>query len=1017
MLFSATEDFRNVDQITVRVNGRTHRATGWPTRKIDLTAFRSVYSLTLEIEPDIPRDGNAYPATCEIRMSGTSRVFFTGFAGEKDIDRTTRTLTVGDTLWKLNTTVEEMCSGGGEPIYLDNETYDQALLKILNAAGIEDYKVKLPIIEPVRSWPEGGSYPEEVTRICPIMERCIEINENLAQIFQNLCDFLGLAAFSLPSSGIIQFVHKDTRPVENPTIEYSNASSSKYAVVRARRTVKGFENAVKVSMARGTEAPKVDGVEGTIVEARWQVSDEVLARGRPITTTNEFIQTQDQAEWIAEREGRLACRWEDVVDAVLPMDTDLLPGSSIWLEYPPSNVIRSQFYVIAAHITDPSTMNVTLSSGPSLTNGYQTGQTPIADFLIMVLAETVRIAGEITTLYDIICDARGSFDPDGEITAYEWTVSGATPLNTVAQTAETLILLDTLENVSITLTVTDDNDPPNTDTITRAILTPDTEIYYRKLTAVVDGKWGILPKDTWHWFTPPGAQATAVPIYNTEGPLYMGDSLGDIWSRPQDLSEEPSVVHNVGGSITDIYVGEPLSTPTAIDSVAVAVGTKIVWTHNISALSPTWREYQFGTTVRAVGIDPFNITHLTVCVGNTLRHSYDGTNWETLITNPDPGAQAEGFASGPWDGGVTAVVFSGTSDADRVIFSNGATWSCPTMTGEPQTITPGYTVHCFKIGTSAGKLYLFTYEAGTNSYTGTEIGSITSGNIKRIVRESEYPILYGADITQLFKQISDDPTQIYEIVSGDALRVGYAGLEVPPQGVIYSWQDATLMWHTHPDLRQMTLNGDQVTGWISTGTEDYTLVGHPSGSEPVFNGSYVQGAVNKKMTCILPGQRDGRFRALYVVVEIRGDASRYVLVRDSALGGAHTGWYKPAIMVLSGERVGLNLRGGVTYGSNQGPYVINCPFNTKVLIGMRQGEDGKTYVTLNGNPMGSWTPSGDPGHSAAFCGLGSFVAQYSSSSRTYAIVGFLDSDLPILTTEQEQVIINNLTELYGPFGV
>lgn len=1013
MLFGTSEDDRGYRGATVTIGGTPYQAVGYPQISRHLDNLRSSCRVTLDQEPPTFEVGQAVPAWIDMAFEGKGTVrVFTGYLGPVSVPFGARTITLVDNLFKLKNSPEQGCDTT-EAIYFDDLAPDTAMVKVLMSAGIAEADIDTPSLTTALEAISPTSSVDDLTlRVCPLMAHCMEVNQKLEDLYRDLCTFLCIVGYC-DSDGKIRFVPKDTRPVENPPLSFDNEGG--YPILDGERERSGFEDVVRVCTCK-LASITVDGVEGADYTSKWVAT--AVENGVPydVSLSAPLVQTDPMADRLTEYYGELGCRQEQRFTVETARDPHLKPGMHALFRYntPDHDPILPTLtpgYLVGVEDSD-TRARLTVSTGPSEERGYQQGCPPVAIFTFQVIAETVLIGDVPQTIYDVALDGSGSYDPDGELVSFEWTVTGTTPRLAPANTAQSLTVLDAVEDVSIILTVTDNNDPANTATLTQSLEAPGVVVQYRRLQAIKDGQWGVLPKDTWFWWPPPGTTATAVARYNEKGDLWCGCANGALYKRSQDdFSQSPELVTTLDSAITDIYVGEPFANEAAINSIIAAHGTKATWTHDQFT---TAQSYDFSAAIQGVVVDAYTVEHLTVLVGNQVKESWDdGATWTDLLVGAE-GSQAEDIGVAPWD---TGVIFSSATGADAVVFLSGATWSGVTLDGEPQTITPGVTEETFRVATSTSQLYRFTRQPD-GSYLVESIGQVdaTSGNTRRWVRDGAFNVVYGADATQLFKQLADEPAQIYPLVMGNAVRVGYAGLGGPQQQV-YDWQDATLMWHTHPDLRQMTLNGDQVTGWISTGTEDYALVGHPSGSEPVFNGSYVQGAVNKKMTCVLPLHREGRFRALYVVTEIRGDASRYVLVRDSGHGGAHTGWYKPCIMVLSGERVGLNLRGGVTHGSNQGPYVISCPFNTKVLIGMRQDEDGKTYVTLNGNPMGSWTPEGDPGHSATFCGLGSIVAQYSSSSRTYAIIGYLDSDLPLLTTEQEQMIINNLTELYGTFGV
>lgn len=777
MIFGAMEDDRGYRGATITIKGTPYTVVGYPEVTRDLNNLRSVATVEVDKAPPVFGVGEAVPVWVDMAFEGKSTVrVYTGYLGPVQLSYNDRQLTLVDNLFKLKNSPEQGCDAS-EAIFFDNLAPMDAMQKVLMSAGIAEADIDTVSLEAALSIISPTGDPNhETMRVCPIMAHCVEVNQKLEDLYRDLCTFLCIVGYC-DADGKIRFVPKDTRPVENPSLVFDNETG--FPIIEATRERGGFEEVVRTCTCKLAKV-EVDDVEGAEYTSKWVSTNVENGVPYSVSISAPLVQTKPMADRLTTYYGELGCRQEQRFTIVTARDPHLRPGLHAKVRFPgpdydPLLPTFTSGYIVG--VADAGTRStLTISTGPSEESGYQEGCKPTAVFTYQIVAEPVMAGGAAQTQYDVILDGSGSFDADGSITSYAWVFEGTTPTVPPTATAQTTAVVPTIEGVSVTLTVTDDNDPANSVSVTQELDAPGSVTQNRRMQAVKDGKWGILLATAWIWYSPPGTTATAVARYNEVGDLWCGCANGDIYKRSQaDGTQPPTKVTSVAGSIADIYVGEPFASETAINSIIVAHGNTATWTHNQFATAP--QSYDFGSPVKGVAIDPYTTTHFTVLAGHAVKESWDdGATWTTLLTGA-AGSQAEDIGVAPWD---TCVVFSSISGVDAVKFLSGATWTGETLDGDPQTVTPGVTTETFRVATSTSNLYLFTKQTD-GSYVAAAIGQVdVSGDTKRIVRDGAFDIVYGADAAGgLFKQLNDASDQIFTLASGSATRVGYAGVGEP----------------------------------------------------------------------------------------------------------------------------------------------------------------------------------------------------------------------------------------------
>lgn len=793
MIYAPDDRHRTIGSRRIILDGNDYPLDGIPTRSLTLEpGQRSTCSPATDAL--IPKSLANRPARVDITFGGKRTTFYHGLT-------TTRKYTVAqaiaretpatDILIRTERTLRDAC-GTDEGIIFENTPWTDGVRMLLNRAGISDSEI-------ARIHDPNPAGSPTLLNLGSVERICHEPGETISAILGKVLEAGCSTMRCLPASGKVEVLPITRLPNAAPNLHFSNTDSDCYRWISVTETYGGAGTIVERYTCTGAQ------VTGGIAATDTWVAEGI--EGTSDSTTNPYWQTVPQCQWAAEYYGKLACREERIFEVEAPLDPDVIPGMNCLITAQHAGLDAQPAFISAVR-SSGTTMTLTCLLGPSSTGeAYAPPPAPICDFSLTVVAERVLIGGTPTTIYEVAVvdhstSPSGSIDWSNESSG--WSVSGATPLNTPKRAAESLMVLTSLTGVFITLTVVDDQE--QTCSLTQPLDAPGVTVFWRTLHATMDGRWGVLPKETWVWWTPPGAEARAVSRYNETGPLMMGDSLGRIWTRSQeDLNQEPVQVASLDEAITDLYVGETLSNPAASSSIIAAHGTRASWTHDAWA---TIAAYDFGSPVTGVAIDPYTTTHLTVLVGNAVKESYDdGRTWGDLLVGAT-GSTATDLAVAPWD---TCVTFSGASGDDALRFVSGATWSGITLDGQPQSVTPGVRTQTFRVATSTSRVYLFTRQED-GSYLGQEIGQVNaSGNTHRIVRDGSMPLIYGADATRLFKQLDDDPTQVYPlaIASGSGGRqIGYGRWGTPqsflslelflaPWGQTNSSLDK--LWHYVPD--------------------------------------------------------------------------------------------------------------------------------------------------------------------------------------------------------------------------
>jgi hypothetical protein len=591
----------------------------------------------------------------------------------------------------------------------------------------------------------------------------------------------GCTAFVLPASGKLVIMPIERIPPEAPTVVYSNHLAGAYRTNHVEQTFAGVEDIVCRWTSVGGAVE--DGVE---VEATWVAPD---IDGKADGNQCDLWQTCPQVEWAAEFYGRLACREERLYTVSAPLDPEMLPGMSILLHEPNAGVEQSPAYVLSvATGGDRNTeMTMTCSLGPSQISGYNQGLLPIADFTMIVVAERVLVSGQPQTLYEVFCDASGSFDPDGTITSYTWKVLDAAeqevaPLLPVSNDSQVVIVLDGIAGLSVRLTVTDDNEIPNSVQLSQVLEGPGQQTYVRVLSTANGDTWSVLASTTgWRRWQRDGYTCVVVPKYNDAGPLLSLWSDRGIYTTADYLATDATLIATLPGSGT-ITSAAMFVNESDGDDWLVGAGNTLYRTTNAGQ---TWEELEtFGGPIADCELGFERGTgYMRVLVNNSAQYSTDGgLTWDTSAIAP-VGATAEAMASG-FDRHMAAV--SGSTNYYAVLFDVGeggpVDWS-PVVAPPSELVatTPGLATDMYTVADPLGNLYTLT-EDGAGGFTAALVDTHT-GVVEQLVRDGRFGgpngqgIVYGAGAPAL-KLLNS--AALYEIDTRNSSAIGYGALYVPP---------------------------------------------------------------------------------------------------------------------------------------------------------------------------------------------------------------------------------------------
>lgn len=744
--------------------GRIYTVLNNEVERVISLDHRAKCSVTIREIPEIPADGKAYPAEVWQVCNGRRVTIMRGFVGSQTIDFIYRRVNVLDALHKLTKVPEEGCVSA-QALLFDNTTGAEALKAILNTAGIADDQMRIDTAI-VNTLP-----------VCPVAPICIDLDEPLENLHSQLCEYLGIRPLVLPQSGIITYLPADQRPMEVSVHKFSStpAADGCYPLLEPfpEREIGDFETIVKVVTVTG---PKLtaDDVEGVAPEATYVVSG---ISGTSANISNVFVQRVQDAAIIAEREAKLLCRAEQQYVAETIADAGWLPGQTALFKC--FNVWGTSDWVpgyIISTALRGTRCELVVSTGPSQLDGYQQGCLPFADFSFRIVAQ-YTVSG---TRYEVVLDATGSEDPDGEIISYQWALNAAgqaalvNPV-TIPDAMVTTVVLNSITDVEVTLTITDDNDPGNTASLTLPLDGTGSVVYVRVVQTANGDTWSILPDtEAWQRFQRVGYTCLTVPRFQGVYASVWNDRSIYVTT---DLLATPATLHSTlpgAGNLTTacLFVNEKDTSDWlcgADNDLYRSRDGGLTW-ELVRSFASAVLDCELGNTP--------NTGYLRAVSGNEVWQSHsNGIEWDVAATGA-VGTTAQALSSADWgEGSRHLTVFTGgatPADAWRFDIGEGAVINGLTS-NELKAVTPHLMVPGgFTVATPGGDIIVLSdngnYDAGA---------PLAYGSVHQAVRDGSVPALVWMAGNPTGKIVNGSWTA--QIDDRESSKIGYGELiNYPP---------------------------------------------------------------------------------------------------------------------------------------------------------------------------------------------------------------------------------------------
>lgn len=499
--------------------------------------------------------------------------------------------------------------------------------------------------------------------------------------------------------------------------------------------------------------------------------------------TTERIQSnliEDDATALLFAERRVADknrRPEQLIFSI-PLDPRVQPGMTIAVNHADlESSGQPLFCQNVAHAISGSGATTTIrATGGSIAAPVL--QPPVAVFTIQAYPEAIDTGSGIDSIVVIICDGSGSFDMDGTIASYAWTITPdagtATPDTGASAVMRSVVSGATA--IDVTLTVTD-NDGLTGELLLTKDITPgslpveDLYLAFGVASCSVDGE------QTWRDATPLSGNAICLMPIAPEWQAW-GTDTGHIYATFDKLA-------------TDLV---DLGTPHG------AVGCTAVWIHELDA-TRLWAGFSDGAVYRAVvDLTAFTATwsaagtipdspiielresygtfdELRATAGSGYYYSTDGGNsWALQHTFDTARRMAAGFDHN---------LASGLNDSAPLYDEDGTPPTVPGGVTHVRGLSFGWRVDELYGADDAANLYLGagpSYDLSLHAdATAAQVNHmIRSGNIDRVVYLAEGD---GTGDNGFQKWIPDTAAPFFIRRTGtDAgLMIGYGALHAPPR--------------------------------------------------------------------------------------------------------------------------------------------------------------------------------------------------------------------------------------------
>jgi hypothetical protein len=398
---------------------------------------------------------------------------------------------------------------------------------------------------------------------------------------------------------------------------------------------------------------------------------------------------------------------------------------------------------------------------------------PYVDLSVSIDAERVNVSGAYVKRYFVYCEAKAEATV-GAIASTEWTVAGATSVEPTPSTVTSLtpmFVVDEVTGVTITFSATDNQDPAQTAEVTVALDAPNIQIMTRIISVALGADGWLLfisaDKPPRQWA---GDTIIGVPSFNDSGPL-LALSPTKLYKTIDYLANDPTVLFDFGTACTSgvVFVNEGNK-----DDVLVARDS-VLW-RSMDGGETFIQVYTFASTINdcqsAIGT---NATLLYVSSGESLWETGDnGATWQPVLT--ETGCVAADIASAPWG---HLVAFTGGSVP--VAFSEEHAITGLSIT-EATANSPYLAIEGNVIADSTGALYSLRKQPD-ETFAATSCAENRTAEVKWLLRDGVYPLIYGTGADGTFKQVIDTET-LYTLDTQIGYRLGYGAMVSKIPGIV-----------------------------------------------------------------------------------------------------------------------------------------------------------------------------------------------------------------------------------------
>ncbi len=252
--------------------------------------------------------------------------------------------------------------------------------------------------------------------------------------------------------------------------------------------------------------------------------------GAPVQSN--LVEDDAKALEIATRIVHDKNRRPEGLDFSIPLDPRVQPGMTVVVEHEDLETGTATVFVQSvSHSISSSGAKTTIRTTGGNLSGYAL-ESPVASFSFSTFLEGEDTGSGVNSIIVAVCDGSASYDPDGQIASYAWTVSGtgATPAPTTgSESVFTFTISGAATQVVVTLTVTDGDGltgsmPLTIPLDTSNMLVEDLYVVYGDVACSSDGE------QTWRTAVPASGDATCLTDHAPAWGCAFGTSTGHIYA-------------------------------------------------------------------------------------------------------------------------------------------------------------------------------------------------------------------------------------------------------------------------------------------------------------------------------------------------------------------------------------------------------------------------------------------------------------------------------------------------------